>query len=111
MTDTVQSLLTVDALARRLNVSRASIYRRIEDGLPFLKIGGCTRFDEAAVLAWCRERQDSPAQDPEPDPLLPAGDYACRCGYTAHVPRAFRRSELTTPCPECGRVGAIRAAP
>ena len=44
--------LTVRELATTLNVSRATIYRLINEGLPSVKIGHARRFPWSAVEAW-----------------------------------------------------------
>ena len=46
-------------VARRLGISRRSLDRRIESGLPVRRIGPrLMRFDWAAVDAWVREQDE-----------------------------------------------------
>ena len=48
----MQPLLTVNQLARILNVAPITIYRKVRnDTLPHLKLGPTLRFDESKVIA------------------------------------------------------------
>lgn len=50
-------LLTIAEMAAYLNVSRGTIYRLLDDGLPCIRVGSHTRFDQAEVLAWLKAKQ------------------------------------------------------
>ena len=56
--------LTVDDLARLLQVPKATIYRwrTTGDGPPGYSIGRYVRFRRAQVEAWLEERADEPGQ-------------------------------------------------
>lgn len=49
-------LLKVGEMAEKLNISRATLYRLKDTGLPFVKVGGSIRFDEEKVLQWISEQ-------------------------------------------------------
>lgn len=55
-TRTVQILLTVDQVAARLQVSKWSVYRRVQEGLPAVKLGtgprAPIRIDERELEQW-----------------------------------------------------------
>lgn len=46
----VKEVLTV------LGISRATLYRLIDKGLPVVKVGGSTRFDVEKVYEWIEEQ-------------------------------------------------------
>jgi excisionase family DNA binding protein len=55
LTSTRFPLLTVDEVARRLKLHRATIYRYLGQGLPHVRLGGghgAVRIDEAELRAW-----------------------------------------------------------
>ena len=99
----MNTLLTLGETMDFLKVSRATLYRLMEDGLPSMGNGRLRRFERKAVLRWY-EGDETPAQiqpvTPEPA-LLPPGLYECTCGFTGQVARPFRLEELG-PCPRCG---------
>ena len=51
-------LLNAPELAEKLGVSRAQVYRLIKKGMPFLKVGGNTRFEFSEVMKWINESQN-----------------------------------------------------
>lgn len=80
--------LTVNQLSGKLNLSRATIYRLMDQGLPSLRIGHARRFLSRAVEAFMRG-----------DRLEP-GDYRCLvCQWVGHV--AQRRYRYGVHCPNC----------
>jgi hypothetical protein len=91
-------------MATRLKMSRATLYRRMEEGLPYLKIGGVRRFDELEVLIWL---QTQGRQAGAGETILPVGDYRCACGWEGHLPEPRRVSRMR--CPQCGAVGKVQA--
>jgi excisionase family DNA binding protein len=49
--------LTIEELAKMLQVSRATIYNYINSkGLPFVKVGRLTRFDAAEINKWINQQ-------------------------------------------------------
>lgn len=53
------ALLTVPQACTVLNISRASLYRRMADRknpLPVVKIGTCTRVDPVALRKWIEKK-------------------------------------------------------
>ncbi len=48
-------LCDLNEVARYLHVSRATIYRLLDRGLPCLRVGWVLRFDLGEVLAWLRD--------------------------------------------------------
>lgn len=48
-------LVDLNEVARYLHVSRATIYRLIDKGLPCLRVGWVIRFDLSLVLSWLAE--------------------------------------------------------
>ena len=82
--------LTVKQLSATLNLSRATIYRLIDQGLPSVKVGSARRFLWSAVEAWV-EAQEGPTMEPEraepPPTPLPPGEYRClTCACTFWSP-------------------------
>ena len=100
--------LTIRELSAILNVSRATIYRLINEGLPSVRIGHARRFPWSAVEAWVQELEEATdaARAPSlPSPkLLQPGDYQCvSCGWIGHVPAPTLRQRLGN-CPKCQTV-------
>jgi excisionase family DNA binding protein len=53
----MSKLMTVKETAAFLKVSRATIYNLINNkGLPFVKVGRGTRFEEAALTEWLKQQ-------------------------------------------------------
>lgn len=51
-------LCTAKQLAERLQISVAYIYKLMkDDGLPYLKLGRCTRYDSVEVSVWLSQRR------------------------------------------------------
>ncbi|QFR56275.1 excisionase and transcriptional regulator [Bacillus phage 000TH010] len=49
----MSDLKTVQGIMEVLKVSRSTVYRLIKnEGMPFKKVGGSTRFDVEEVKAW-----------------------------------------------------------
>lgn len=48
----MKTYLTTTELAKKLNVTRQSIYNWIKKGLPFVKVGSVIRFDPDQVQEW-----------------------------------------------------------
>ncbi len=58
----VENLLTIDELAELLRVPKSWIYGqsrlKIDDPIPFLRVGKYLRFRAGDVLAWLKARED-----------------------------------------------------
>ena len=50
------ALLDVARLGKRLGVSRSTVYRWLEMGMPSIKVGATQRFEERAVVDWMRRQ-------------------------------------------------------
>lgn len=48
--------LSVQEIMAYLNVSRATLYRMCDQGMPFFYVGSYRRFDKKEVELWVRER-------------------------------------------------------
>jgi len=53
-----EHLLTIRELSIWLHVSRGQVYRLMEQGLPYYRLGD-RRFDRDAVLRWLEDRKAS----------------------------------------------------
>ena len=53
-------MLTADALAETLGITRATVYNLMARGMPSLKVGRCRRFRLDDVLAWLEAEQNGP---------------------------------------------------
>ena len=47
-------LLTIDELAAKLKISKATLYREIKKGLPYVMVGDTKRFIEHEVMTWLK---------------------------------------------------------
>ena len=56
MTTQAAPLLTITELAAWLRVSRGQVYRLMDEGLPYYRIGD-RRFERETVLAWLETRK------------------------------------------------------
>jgi len=102
--------LTVNQLSAKLNLSRATIYRLMDQGLPSVRIGHARRFLWRAVEAWC-EGQEVPTTEAErgqpqplsqPDDVLLPGHYRCHeCGGVNRIVHPTLQRLLS--CWQCGR--------
>jgi predicted DNA-binding transcriptional regulator AlpA len=89
------SLLTAAQLCEFLNVSRSSLWRLRQQGLPTLSVRGLVRFDRERVLSWLAE----PAVSEPADPILPPGEYRCRrCGAAGALERPLPVSKMVCKC-------------
>jgi phage terminase Nu1 subunit (DNA packaging protein) len=58
------ALLTKTELAQHLRVSERSIENRMRDGMPFVPIGRCKRFDLQQVIDWlCSDSANQVSRD------------------------------------------------
>ena len=48
----VEIYLSTNELMQMLGISRSTVYRLIDRGLPFIKVGAINRFPKDQVLAW-----------------------------------------------------------
>jgi excisionase family DNA binding protein len=56
-----RSWMNAGELARYLSVSRSTLQRWTEKGLPSVKVGRVRRYDVAEAEAWLREQGEEPA--------------------------------------------------
>jgi len=47
--------ITTGELMDMLSVSRSTVYRLIDRGMPFIKVGSVNRFPERQILTWLKE--------------------------------------------------------
>jgi excisionase family DNA binding protein len=95
-TTTAQYLSTKELMAL-LGISRSTIYRLLDDGLPYLKVGGQNRFPKEEVIEWLKEREEAV----EPPEMLSEGSYRClSCGLVGNIKKPMLLSSLY--CPQCG---------
>lgn len=88
LTMSAENYLTVNELKAKLGISRASLYRLMAKGLPFVTVGHHRRFLVRQVESWVRK-----------DVLTP-GDYRCAvCQWTGHIEQ--RRYRYGVHCPNC----------
>jgi excisionase family DNA binding protein len=52
----MDQLLTSKELANKLNITRRTLYKLINKGLPHIRVNGGYRFDEGEVIQWLRSR-------------------------------------------------------
>ena len=52
-------LLTINDVVARLKVSRRSVYRLVDSGLPVLRVGYVLRFSFPEVMRWIRAQEVS----------------------------------------------------
>ena len=55
-TDSIEMYLSTDELMKMLSMSRSTIYRLIDKGLPSIKVGWGWNFAKDKVLAWFEAR-------------------------------------------------------
>ena len=107
----MEALMTPNELRQYLNVSRSTLSRMLDAGLPHVGEGRLRRFERDAVLQWYTGEADS-EDTSAPDPvMLPAGLYACAgCGIQGAVRKPIR-ADQPLPCTACGghavRVGDL----
>ena len=51
----VEIYLSTNELMQMLGISRSTVYRLIDRGLPFIKVGAINRFPKDQVLVWLEE--------------------------------------------------------
>lgn len=57
--------LTIEDVAKMLQVTRTTIYNLKEKGLPYIKLGKNIRFDEEEVVKWVKSNQRQTIKNPE----------------------------------------------
>jgi excisionase family DNA binding protein len=81
-----------------LGISRSTIHRLMEEGLPCLKVGHQNRFPKEEVIEWLKEREKA---EMEPPTMLSEGNYRClECDLVGNVNKPMPLSNLC--CPKCG---------
>ena len=94
----LEQYLSTKELMAVLRVSRSTISRLLEEGLPCLKVGHQNRFPKEEVIEWLKERSEAELEAPT---VLPEGNYRClNCGLVGNVSKPMPLSNLC--CPQCG---------
>ncbi len=52
----MEHYLSTNKLMEMLGISRSTVYRLMDRGLPFIKVGAINRFPKDQVLAWLEEK-------------------------------------------------------
>lgn len=88
-------LLSSQELRDTLRISRSTLYRLKQAGMPCIGGGRLTRYDQETALEWfCTH-----AHQLHTTTLLPPGEYACRtCSFTGIIAKPTRPGR----CPQCG---------
>ncbi|MBT6396366.1 MAG: helix-turn-helix domain-containing protein [Nitrospinaceae bacterium] len=98
METTSEQYLSTKELMALLGISRSTIHRLMEVGLPCLKVGGQNRFPKEEVIEWLKEREEVAGVATA---ILPEGSYRCiSCGLVGNVNKPMSLSNLC--CPQCG---------
>lgn len=94
-------LMTLKETLALLKISRATLYRLMEDGLPSIGTGRLRRFERDRVLRWWAAGETPRDGQAPPPPTLPPGRYAC---HACRVQGTLREPRPTPPrCPRCGQ--------
>ncbi len=93
----MEQYLNMKDLTGLLKISRATVYRLKNKGLPFVKIGKSIRFSKEKVEDWLYEQKK---EAEKAEAMLQVGDYRCLgCGWVGHVERPRPLKEIW--CPKC----------
>ncbi len=96
---TVEQYIDAKKLTGFLSISRASLYRLMKQGLPYLKVGHSTRFIPGEVESWLRRDELE----------FPKRVFVCvECDRTEWMERNSVTSE--TKCAGCGKIGTTLEA-
>lgn len=108
----IEQYLTTKQLMDILQISRSSIHRWIEQGMPCIKAGSLNRFSMTEVLDWLgngqekNDTQDNSKPTEEKEIIIQPGVYRCqRCGWVG--PNEAPRPLSGISCPRCRAVGQI----
>ena len=97
METTTEQYLSTKELMALLGISRSTIYRLLDVGLPCLKVGGQNRFLLEDVIKWLKERKKVVSETT----ILTEGNYKCTsCGLVGSVNKPMPLRNLC--CPQCG---------
>jgi excisionase family DNA binding protein len=97
METTSEQYISTKELMAFLRISRSTIYRLLDEGLPCLKVGGQNRFPKEEVIEWLKEREEVVSEAT----ILTEGYYRCiSCGLVGNVNKPMPLSNLF--CPQCG---------
>jgi excisionase family DNA binding protein len=92
----LEQYLSTKELMAVLRVSRSTISRLLEEGLPCLKVGHQNRFPKEEVIEWLKERNEVVSEAT----ILTEGYYRCiSCGLVGNVNKPMPLSNLC--CPQC----------
>ena len=54
----MEQYISTNELMRMLSISRSTVYRLIDRGMPYIKVGSVNRFPKDQVLAWLGGREE-----------------------------------------------------
>jgi excisionase family DNA binding protein len=92
----LEQYLSTKELMAVLRVSKSTISRLLEEGLPCLKVGHQNRFPKEEVIEWLKERDEVVSEAT----ILREGYYKCKsCGLVGNVNKPMPLSNLC--CPQC----------
>lgn len=106
-----ERFLNAHELCQLLHVSKSTLWRLRQDGLPYLTIRRQLRFDLAEVRQWLSERdkpeQEGPSKEADaPEPIIRPGVYRCRsCGRVAEIQVPMPATRIM--CVPCGAMSAV----
>lgn len=55
----MEELLTLDEVAQKLKVTRATVHKWMNEGMPSLKIGKNRRFEAHKIMDWIIQKSES----------------------------------------------------
>ncbi len=95
--------LNIKELTGLLGVSRATIYRLKDKGLPYIKVGKLIRFSKERVIDWLYEQKKEAERL---EVILQVGVYRCvECGEKGSVTSPISLKEAR--CPQCQTRGRV----
>ena len=102
----MEQYLKMNELTGLLRVSRATVYRLKNKGLPYIKVGKSIRFSKERVEDWLYEQKK---ETEKAETILQVGDYRCLgCGWVGHVERPRPLKEIW--CRQCGKKRRVELA-
>jgi excisionase family DNA binding protein len=100
-----EQYLSTKELMALLGISRSTICRLLDDGLPCLKVGNQNRFSKREVIEWLKELEEVVSDAT----ILTEGYYRClSCGLVGNVNKPMPLSSLF--CPQCGAQSQVERA-
>lgn len=101
-----ERFLSVQQLCELLGVSRSTVYRLRQEGLPYLTVRGSLRFDRDQVLRYLSGDREEPVKE-APEVILQPGLYRCtRCGAMGGLNHPLPAYQMR--CMTCGAVNEVQ---